>query len=431
MRFKNTFLLLMIVLISSGIYAQEGRNIGELFDSLKVNPVNKAYQFTADKALQYKKIATGNLYPEVFAFGKYEYSNSPNGMMPVAPNDLIQMVQNPSVAQPFSENILRGGVNLSMPIFVKSIYTMAAKAEKMYEAATLRADIELQKNEAIIVGTNANLIFMQNLETAIQSKRKSLEKMREWIEIKVNNGRAPESALLVMNTNVNELELSLARLQINKEKVRATIYTLTNVQLEKAVNLTQNAEFINGDFVVLKPLEKKIEATILSARAEKEKLYPALVAQANYVYNHGKAYNNNKTVNNDFTTAGLSLKIPLFEKAQYSKIKLSNIEVEEQQNELEKTRMEITAEANQLENSLVILDRSIELNKNSIQSKQELLDIAKESYLKDRMTVEDYLKYEDDLLFEKAKLYQTQAEKWQTLMKLAVIYGNNIENLIK
>lgn len=431
MRFKNTFLLLLTVLISSNIYAQEERNLSELFDSLKVNPVNKANQFSADKALQYKKIATGNLYPEVFAFGKYEYSNSPNGMMPVPPNDLIQMVQNPSVAQPFSQNILRGGVNLSMPIFVKSIYTMAAKAEKMYEAATIRADIELQKNEAIIVGANANLIYMQNLETAIQSKRKSLEKMKELIDIKVNNGRAPESASLVMNTNVNELELNLAQLQINKEKARATIYALTNVQLAKAVNLTQNAEFKNGDFEVLKPMEKMIEADRLSARAEKEKLYPALVAQANFAYNHGKAYNNNEIVNDNFTTAGLTLKIPLFEKTQYSKIKLSNIEVEEQQNEIEKTRMEITAEATQLENSLELLKRSIELNNNSIQSKQELLDIAKESYLKDRMTIEDYLKYEDDLLYEKAKLYQTQAEKWQTLMKLAVIYGNNIENLVK
>ena len=341
------------------------------------------------------------------------------------------MVQNPSVAQPFSENILRGGVNLSMPLFVKSIYTMAAKAQKMFEAATLRAEIELQKNEAIIVGANANLVYMQNLEKAIQSKRKSLEKMKELVQIKVNNGRAPESALLFLNANINDIELNLAQLQMNKEKVRATIYALTNVQLNSAVNLTQNAEFINGDFVVLKPIEKMIDAERLNSRAEKEKLYPALVAQANYVYNHGKSYNNNETVNNDFTTAGLTLKIPLFEKSQYSKIKLSNIEVKEKENELDKTRLEITAEANQLENSLAIINNAVELNKSSIQSKQELLNIAKESYLKDRMTIEDYLKYEDDLLFEKAKLYQTQAEKWQTLMKLAVIYGNNIENLVK
>jgi len=318
-----------------------------------------------------------------------------------------------------------------MPLFVKEVYTLAAKAQKMYEAALLKADIELQKNEAILVGANANLSYMENLEVAIQSKRKSLERMKELIKIKVNNGRAPESALLIMNTNINDLDIKLSQLQINKEKVRATIYALTKIQLDSAVALTQNEDFINGDFVVLQPMEKLIDASRLSARAEKEKLYPALVAQANYVYNHAKSYNNNQTLNNDYTTAGLTLKIPILDKTQYSKIKLSNIELAEQKNELEKMRLEITAQANQLEKSLNILKNSIQLNESSILSKQELLSIAKASYLKERMTVEDYLKYEDDLLFEKAKLYQTQAERWQTLMQLAVIYGNNIEKLVK
>ena len=431
MKSKIRILLLFFGLITAHVYAQEVQNIGVLFDSLKINPATLGQRFAADKALQYKKIARGNLYPEIFAFGKYDYSSLPTGMLPVPPNDLIKMVQDPSVAQPFSENILRGGVSVSMPLFVMGVYTMAAKAQKMYEAASLKADIELQKNEAILVGANANLNYMQNLEAAIQSKRKSLEKMKELITIKVNNGRAPESALLVMNAHINELDLKLAQLQINKEKVRATIYALTNIQLDSAVSLTQNAQFTNGDFVVLQPMEKMIDASRLSARAEKEKLYPALVAHASYVYNHAESYNNNQTVNNDYTTAGLTLKIPIFEKAQYSKIKLNNIELAEKENELEKMRLEITAQANQLEKSLDILSNSIQLNENSILSKQELLNIAKESYLKDRMTVEDYLKYEDDLLFEKAKLYQTQAERWQTLMQIAVIYGNNIENLVK
>jgi len=431
MKSKIRILLLFFGFITAHGYAPEVQNISVLFDSLKVSPANLEQRFAADKALQYKKIATGNLYPKIFAFGKYNYSSSPSGILPIPPNDMIKMVHDPSVAQPFSENILRGGINVSMPLFVKEVYTLAAKAQKMYEAALLKADIELQKNEAILVGANANLSYMENLEVAIQSKRKSLERMKELIKIKVNNGRARESALLIMNTNINDLDIKLSQLQINKEKVRATIYALTKIQLDSAVALTQNEDFINGDFVVLQPMEKLIDASRLSARAEKEKLYPALVAQANYVYNHAKSYNNNQTLNNDYTTAGLTLKIPILDKTQYSKIKLSNIELAEQKNELEKMRLEITAQANQLEKSLNILKNSIQLNESSILSKQELLSIAKASYLKERMTVEDYLKYEDDLLFEKAKLYQTQAERWQTLMQLAVIYGNNIEKLVK
>ena len=90
-------------------------------------------------------------------------------------------------------------------------------------------------------------------------------------------------------------------------------------------------------------------------------------------------------------------------------------------------RIEFTSQAQQLENSLNLLNTSIDLYKNSIEDKAKLLEIAKVAFSTDRMSIEDYLKYEDDLILEKSKLYKTQANKWQMLMKLAVIYGNNIE----
>ena len=93
--------------------------------------------------------------------------------------------------------------------------------------------------------------------------------------------------------------------------------------------------------------------------------------------------------------------------------------------------MDFAAQAQQLENSLTLLDASIKLYESSVKDKEELLRIAKVAYGTDRMTIEDYLKYEDDLLLEKSKLYKVQAQKWQTLMKLAVIYGNKIEEIVK
>jgi len=77
------------------------------------------------------------------------------------------------------------------------------------------------------------------------------------------------------------------------------------------------------------------------------------------------------------------------------------------------------------------LYRSEELYQQNIQDKEEILKISKASYQSARISIEDYLKYEDDLVLEKSKLYKAQASKWQTLMKLAVIYGNNIENIVK
>ena len=157
----------------------------------------------------------------------------------------------------------------------------------------------------------------------------------------------------------------------------------------------------------------------------------ALVLNGNYSHAYANAYNNNGAVSTDFATIGVTLKIPLFEIDQYKKMKLEKINVAELQNELNKMRLEFTAQASQLKTSIAIIINSEELYKQSIIDKIELLNIAKVGYKNDRISIEDYLKYEDDLLLEKSNLYKIKAQKWQILMKLAVIYGNNIEELVK
>ena len=74
---------------------------------------------------------------------------------------------------------------------------------------------------------------------------------------------------------------------------------------------------------------------------------------------------------------------------------------------------------------------SFQTNLQSIQSQLSAQKIAVLSYQLDQMSMEDYLKYEDDLVLAKATLYKTQSQKWQTLMKLAVIYSINIKTLVQ
>jgi len=423
--------ILLLLFLPMLLHSQYNRNMGELFDSLKVNPQYKSNEIIMERAVLNRSMANSLLFPKITAFGKYDYANSPTGMLPVAPNDLIIMVQDPIMPQPFSENIFRAGAGVSMPIFAKSIYTMAAKAKIMYQSAEVKADIDLQRNEAIIVSSNANLQYIESLFLALDKKKTSLLKAKELIEIKVKNGRVPESALLKINSNINGIDIMHSQVALNREKTLATIFSLTNVKLDSSVSMIQTGDYTKGQLKVLHPLKKKIEASKLGVRAEKEKLYPALVFNGNYNHAYAKAYNNNEIINTDYATVGLTLRVPIFEKEQYAKVKLSKLDVLDQENELDKMRLEFTSEALQLENSLQILYNSEELYSKSIDDKTELLNIAKVSYKNDRISIEDYLKYEDDLLLEKSKLYQIQAQKWQTLMKLAVIYGNNIEEIIK
>ncbi len=424
---KLIFLLLFPVII----HGQEVQNIGVLFDSLKTNPQVRSDEIKMERALLGKSMANGKLFPKIDAFGRYEYANTPSGMLPIAPNDLLAMVKNPSIAQPFSQNILRGGAMISMPIFVKSIYTMASKAKMMYQSAQVKREIDLLKNEAIIVSSNANLRYMEALDNALEKKRSSLMKVKELVRIKVDNGRAPESALLKISNGINEIDIMRNEIALNREKAIAAIYALTKVRLTEPVSMEQTGNYTGGEFKVLEPLKRKIKATELGVRAEKEKLYPALVLFGNYNHSYANAYNNGLKVNEDYATLGVTLKIPIFEKDQYAKIKQSKLDVIDMQNELDKMRVEFTSQAKQLENSLALLETSIGLYQSSIGDKEKLLDIAKVAYKTDRMSIEDYLKYEDDLVLEKSKLFKAQAEKWQTLMKLAIIYGNKIEEIVK
>ena len=411
---------------------QEPQTISTLFDSLKVNPNTRSDELLMEQALAGKRAATGALYPKIDAFGGYNYHNTPTGMLPVAPNDLIKMVKDQTVPQPFSQNIFNVGGAVSMPLFVKTIYSMAGKAKKMYESAEAKKNIDLLKNEAVIVSSNSMIRFLESMDKALSKKRESLQKTKELIEMKVKNGRAPESALLKINSAINQIGVTRNEIAMNREKAIAAVYALTNVKLNKSLNMEQTGSYEKGEYKALEPLQKKVEATKLGMRAERDKLYPALVLHGIYNHTYAKSYNiPDIGVNEDYATVGLTLKIPIFEKSQYSKVKMSKIEWEKQKNELDKMRLDFTAEANQLEKSLVLLNSSVELYKKSVQDKTELLNIAKVAYENDRMSIEDYLKYEDDLVLEESQLYKAEAGKWQTLMKLAVIYGNNIEQMVK
>jgi len=201
--------------------------------------------------------------------------------------------------------------------------------------------------------------------------------------------------------------------------------------MDTPVEMMQTGTYQDGDFKILDPLRRKTEADKLAWRAEKQKLAPSVFMDGNYNHSMAQAYNNDLHLSEDYGTVALTLNIPIFTKSQYSTIKKAKLDYESSMNDLDKMKLELVSQASELENNLPILNNSIELYKQSVKDKKELLKISKTSYLSHRMTVEDYLKYEDDVVLEESNLYKTRAKKWQTLMQLAVIFGNDIEQIVK
>ncbi len=423
--------LLFLLLFPALLQAQEISSMTQLFDSLKTHPLIQGDEIRLEQALAGKTMAYSKLYPNIDLFGRYDYASTATGMLPIPPNDLLAMVKDPAVAQPFSENIFRMGATISMPIFVASIFPMASKARMMARSAEDLKTINLLKNEALLVGANANLLYMQSLELALDKKKASMLKTKEFVVMEVNNGRFPESALLNISNGISQIDILKNDLLLKREEVTSMVRSLTGIALSQPVKMEQAGILRDGELKALDPLRKKVDADKLGYRAEKEKLLPALVLQGSYSNNSGKSYNNNLNINNDYTTIGAILKVPLFAKDQYAQIKKSKLDFEASKNELDQMSLELISQAAQLQNSLKLLENSIQLYDNSVKEKEQLLDIAKVSYQSDQMTMEDYLKYEDDVILEKSKLYKAQADKWQTLMKLCVIFGNNIEEIVK
>jgi outer membrane protein TolC len=413
------------------LQAQNIQHIGQLLDSLKTHPLTQSDDIAMQQALAGKSLAFSKLYPTVEGFGRYDYASSPTAMLPVPPDQLFAMKADPTIGQPFSENIYRIGAVVSMPIFMKSIFTTASMAKMMVQSAKEKACINLLKNEAVLVSLDANLLYIESLQQALKNKKSSLMKSKEFVEIKVNNGRASGDALLKINNAVNEVLVLQNDLDLQWEEVISTIASYTGVTLTHSVALEQTGNYQGGEMRALNPLFDKLKADNLAIRAEKEKLLPSLLVQGSYSNNFADAYNNGSQVNNHYTTVGMVLRVPIFAMDQYAQIKKSKLEMEATSNELDKTRLELTSQATQLQNSLPLIDNSIQLYNNSIKDKESLLKIAKVGYKSEQMTIEDYLKYEDDVVLDQSKLFKSQSQKWQTLMKLCVIYGNNIEEIVK
>lgn len=432
---KNTLLILgcclCILLLPFFAKTQTNNNLQYLFTQLKQQPISKSDVLKIEQAKAAKKIINSQFYPDIDAIGKYDYASIPTSMYPLPPNELLPMVQNQSIPQPFSKNIYRLGAAIAMPIFVKSIYTLSSQAKIGIEAAVDQQYLNLIKNEAIIVSSNANLIYLQQLDSALSSKRNSLLITKSVIVVKVNNGRAPETLLTNINNAINELDILKNDLHIQKEEITATIANLTGVSITEAIPMQLIDNIKEGEIKSLLPLQKKVTAAQLSLQSEKDKLLPSLYLLGNYTNNFANAYNNNKSINTSYTTMGLLLKFPLFNKSQWAKINQSKINVESTNNELSIATQSLQTQAQQLLNTLQLLQHAVQLYQNSIKEKETLLQTAKVSFSIDQMTIEDYLKYEDDVVFEKTKLYKTQAQIWQTLMKLAVIYGNDIQTIVK
>ena len=421
-------LLLLCAVAALQLHAS---TITDLLNALEHRPEHRLDTLDVEKSALGKQAVRDKLMPTVNLYGGYEIYSSPNGMLPVAPNEMIRMVKDQSIGQPFSKNILHEGVNFTWPLFVKSVYTLEDKAELLNLAAKEKKKLNLIQREAVVVGSVAQLRYLESLKSALQAKKRSIMQTELSTRMKVKEGRAPQSAIFVLNSHINELDISMNTLEQNINLLASKIETLTGIYIKGSIAMRKRRSLRKGEIFALRPLRQKVAASKKGMQAADEAYIPSIVTKGNYAFSQADAYNNGKSVREEFGMAGIYISMPIFDNSKSTASQQAKVAYLQEKTNLDKTEHDLIVQAKQLDRELRLLKQSIALAQKSVSDQNRLLKIAKVSLKNETITQEEYLRYEDALANAKANLYNFQARQWQDLAQLAVIYGNDLKEIVK
>jgi outer membrane protein TolC len=203
-------------------------SITDLLQAVAKQPDLEASELGVRSAEVRLKQARAELYPKLTAFGSYTRYSSPTNLRPMTPTE-VNIAGGESI--PFSDDILRYGLKAEMPLFVKSLYSLADKVKELQKASKVGHKLRLITRQAAVVSLDASLAFTAHLSTAIDSRIESLTKTRDDLQLAVHNGRTPESELLKVETSLNDLHKQRNELQRQTINLTSQIEQLTGFRL--------------------------------------------------------------------------------------------------------------------------------------------------------------------------------------------------------
>lgn len=424
---KQLVIFLTVGFVALNSYAMK---MSDLFNALKKQPLTKIDKLISKEAEIAKKKTLAGFYPKIYGLANYEHFNSPTNLAPVTPTESAEITK-VGGALPFSRNIKQIGVQADMPIFVWSLFNLTKKAELLHKSAWEKARLNLLKNQALLVSLNARLGYLENLHRAMLSRKKSLEATLSRVNIGVKNGRLPEIEKIKIESSINQIDIALMRIETDKKRILSSIEDLTSVKLNHSIEMRQTKKIKQANFYSIKPLEDIIASKKEGLKAQEHRLYPSLYAKASSFRRFGKAYNNNEDVVKNYSSVAIFLQIPIFDKTIYSDIESARVDYLKKRLQLEQLETELKATSDELNNDINIIDNSIRIAEKEVRYQQQLLKYAKVAFQTQRMTEEEYLRYEDSLLNASAGLFDLRAKRWEILSELAVIYGNDLEEIVK
>ena len=420
---------IILLVLAIGLNAN-ALSMRDLFKALKKQPVTTVDKLVLKESIYAQKGAVSQFYPKIYGLSSYEQFNSPTSLRPVTPTESAHITKT-NGAFPFSKTISQLGVEVDMPVFVYPLFSLAKKAQAMRKSAEEKLKLNILRNEAVLVSLNAKLQYLEKLKKAMIQRKKSLQTQLESIKIGVKTGRTPEIAALKIENTINQIDIEINNIETSKNSVIAGIRTLTSINIKHSVSMYQAQNLKEGEFFSTKPLQYVIKAKKYAVDAQKARLYPSIYLKGFAFRKFGTSYNTDDSVIRNYANIGLYMQIPIFNKTIYTDIQKTKSDYLKSKFELSQLNIELKSDSESLNSQLQILKNSIVMAQKSVQNQKQLLKYAKVAFDTQRMTEEEYLRYEDELLSAQANLLSLKTKRWEIVSKLAVIYGNDLEEIVK
>ncbi len=418
-----------------GLLAQAA-TIHDLFEALKSQPQSRLDEMQSRYAKLASRKVRDAFYPSATLFATYEHYNSATNLRPLAPTESLALGKS-NEPLPFATTIERIGANVQMPLFVKELFSLSEAAKARMQSAQAKKRLNLLQNEATILADNARWLYLEANRRALNARIRSIQKSLEDARIAVKSGKAPGIRVDKLQSALLRLQNGLLDLQISANEIKGRLKALTGLTLEKPVSLRRRKEPLDtGTLFALNPLRHLLKAKERELNAQKDRLYPKLIAKAAWSENYGQnavAYRpgGSDDVHRGYGSYSLNLTVPLFEKGRYTAVEQARVAWQKERFALQKEEQELASRAETLQKNLILHQQAVQLAQKEASAQRKLLQYAKVAYQTGRISEEEYLRYEEALLEAQSKTARSRALRWQTLAQLAVIYGNDLADLVE
>lgn len=418
----------MTLILLSALPAQ-AYTIQELLVAAARQPGMIASELTAKEGSLREQVATAALFPRINAFGKAESYNSPTNPRPMPPTEANAQAGD---SLPFSWNLLRYGLTLDMPLFVKSLYDLQQKAALLAEKANLAHTMERVSRKASVVAANSGLAYLLGLDKAIEARLASLAKTREDMQLKVRLGRTAEVELLKVINSINELRTQKNELAGKILDTRRELTTLTGLEVDEPAAMRLAGELTPAPYLAEQIVEREKSAAGEEwERSVSARYLPGLYLSGSISGNEGEAYNTDEDFYRKYGFIGLTLQVPLFDHGLDVEQDIAKIRLRKAEKELTATRIALAAQEKSLKGKLPVAEESRTIAAESLANSEAILAVARLALEQGRTTTEEYLRQEAQVLASRATLHQAENEKWRIISQLAALYGADLEGIVQ